>query len=190
VQEGICDRFLEKFNTMTLSGKVGNSFDEEDTFRGSQVSETLFKHVMEYIGIGKKEGATCYLGGKRSGTEGYFIEPTIFTDAKPNMRITKEEIFDPVVVISKFKVDVDGVVALANDTSYDLTASVLLPISRVTSMFPMPFYSVFVNWYNVVTVNSPFGGYKQSGIGRENNEYVFQIYTQVKAVKVNLGNYF
>ncbi|KAI9260682.1 aldehyde dehydrogenase domain-containing protein [Phascolomyces articulosus] len=190
VQEGIYDQFIEKFKAMALSGKIGNPFDE-DTFQGPQVSEIQFKRVMDYIELGKKEGATCYIGGKRSGSQGYFIEPTMFTDVKPDMRIMKEEIFGPVVAISKFK-DVDDVVAQANDTTYGLAASVFTSnIKRaITVSNALEAGSVWVNCYNLVSENSPFGGYKQSGIGRENGEYALSEYTQIKAIKINVGNPF
>ncbi|KAI9278813.1 aldehyde dehydrogenase domain-containing protein [Phascolomyces articulosus] len=188
VQEGIYDKFLEKFKAMTLSGKVGDPF-AADTFQGPQISETQLNRVMKYIDIGKKEGATCYLGGNKVGNAGYFIEPTVFTDVTPNMTIMKEEIFGPVVAISKFK-DMDDVIAQANNTEFGLAAAVhtsnITRAVRVSNALEAG--SVWVNCYSVVAENSPFGGYKQSGIGRENGDYVLSNYTQVKAVKINLSS--
>ncbi|KAI8141072.1 aldehyde dehydrogenase domain-containing protein [Fennellomyces sp. T-0311] len=187
VQEGIYDKFIQKFKALTSSGKVGDPF-QKDTFQGPQISQNQFNRVMNYIELGKKEGATCYHGGKRVGTTGYFIEPTIFTDVREDMRIVKEEIFGPVVVVSKFK-DVDDVVAKANDTTYGLAAAVFTSNIRraITVSNALEAGSVWVNCYNVITENSPFGGYKQSGIGRENGEYALANYTQIKAVKMNIA---
>ncbi|KAI8140757.1 aldehyde dehydrogenase domain-containing protein [Fennellomyces sp. T-0311] len=187
VQEGIYDQFIEKFKALTLSKKVGDPF-QDDTYQGPLISETQFNRVMGYIDIGKKEGATCYLGGNRVGDTGYFVEPTIFTDVTENMRIMKEEIFGPVVVVAKFK-DVEDVVAKANDTTYGLAASVFTSnITRaITVSNALEAGSIWVNCYHAASENTPFGGYKQSGIGRENGEYALENYTQVKAIKINIG---
>ncbi|KAI9278812.1 aldehyde dehydrogenase domain-containing protein [Phascolomyces articulosus] len=187
VQEGIYDTFVEKFKALTLSKKVGDPF-AADTFQGPQISETQFKRVMNYIDIGKKEGATCYLGGERIGSQGYFIEPTIFTDVGADMTIMKEEIFGPVVVISKFK-DIDDVIAKANDTTYGLAAGVFTSnISRAVKVSnALEAGTIWVNHYYSASAAEPFGGYKQSGIGRECGEYALSNYTQVKAVKINIG---
>lgn len=120
--EGIYDKFLERFKEYTSKTKVGDPFDP-DTFQGPQVSKVQFDRIMGYIEAGKQEGATCYMGGKRLGDKGYFIEPTVFTDVKESMKIMQEEIFGPVVAIAKFK-DVDDVIAKAHDTAYGLAAAV------------------------------------------------------------------
>ncbi|KAI7859600.1 aldehyde dehydrogenase domain-containing protein [Circinella umbellata] len=187
VQEGIYDEFIEKFKALTLSKKIGDPFAAE-TFQGPQISEGQFNRVMNYIDIGKKEGATCYLGGNRVGDEGYFIEPTIFTDVTENMTIMKEEIFGPVVVISKFK-DIDDVIAKANDTTYGLAAGVFTSsITRAVKVSnALEAGTIWVNTYYSNSPGEPFGGYKQSGIGRECGEYALSNYTQVKAVKINVG---
>lgn len=122
VQSSIYEKFLEKFKAYTLETKIGDPH-EADTFQGPQVSETQFNRIMGYIESGKKEGATCYMGGNRWGNEGYFIEPTIFTDVKEDMTIVREEIFGPVVTVSKFDT-VDDVVNMALDTEYGLAAAV------------------------------------------------------------------
>ncbi|KAI7848838.1 aldehyde dehydrogenase domain-containing protein [Circinella umbellata] len=190
VQEGVYERFLEKFKALTLSKKVGDPFSAE-TFQGPQISETQFNRIMNYIAIGKKEGATCYLGGERVGDQGYFIEPTIFTDVTEEMTIMKEEIFGPVVTIVKFK-DADDVIAKANNTEYGLGAGVFTSnITRAVKMSnALEAGTVWVNHYYSHTPAEPFGGYKQSGIGRECGEYALSNYTQVKAIKINTGNPF
>ncbi|KAI8146002.1 aldehyde dehydrogenase domain-containing protein [Fennellomyces sp. T-0311] len=187
VQEGIYDKFIEKFKALAASGKVDNPFDTA-TFQGPQISERQFERVMGYIETGKQEGATCLLGGNRVGDAGYFIEPTIFTDVTPKMKIMQEEIFGPVVAVSKFK-DVDDVIQMAHDTSYGLAAAVFTSnITRaITVSNALEAGTVWVNCYNLISENAPFGGYKQSGFGRENSVYALENYTQVKAIKINIG---
>ncbi|CDS03162.1 hypothetical protein LRAMOSA00564 [Lichtheimia ramosa] len=187
VQEKVYDKFLEKFTQVASSHKIGDAF-EEGSFQGPQISQRQFDRIMEYIDIGKKEGATLHKGGKRVGDTGYFIEPTIFTDCKPEHTILREEIFGPVVAICKFK-DEDEAIKLANDTTYGLAAAVFTSnISTAINVSnKLEAGSVWVNCYNLVDVMSPFGGYKQSGIGRENGEYGLENFLQVKCVKINVG---
>lgn len=121
VQEGVYDKFVDMLTKKVQSIKVGDPF-AQDTFQGPQTSKLQFDRISEHIQSGKDEGATVHMGGERHGSEGYFIQPTIFTDVKPNMRIVKEEIFGPVLVVAKFK-DEDDVVAQANDTVYGLASA-------------------------------------------------------------------
>ncbi|KAI9310567.1 aldehyde dehydrogenase domain-containing protein [Dichotomocladium elegans] len=187
VQEGIYDTFLERFKAYTEQTKVGDPFDES-TFQGPQISQVQFDRIMSYIEHGKKEGATCYMGGKRFGDKGYFIEPTVFTDVKENMKIMQEEIFGPVVAVSKFST-LEEVVEKAHDTAYGLAAAVFTQnISQAIQVAnKLEAGTVWVNCYNELDYNTPFGGYKQSGIGRENGEYALENYYQVKAVKINIA---
>ncbi|KAI6042822.1 aldehyde dehydrogenase [Pisolithus marmoratus] len=187
VQEGIYDEFLKRFTEKTQSIKVGDPF-ASDTFQGPQVSKIQYDRVMEYIESGKKDGAKVHIGGERHGNEGYFIQPTIFLDTKPDMRIVKEEIFGPVSVVIKFK-DEEDVVRQANDTVYGLAAAVFTKdVNRaITTAHKLKAGTVWVNCYSMITPNVPFGGFKQSGIGREMGEYALHHYTEVKAVNVNLG---
>lgn len=106
VQESVYDKFLELLTAKVQSIKVGSPF-AADTFQGPQTSQLQFDRISEHIKSGKEEGATVHIGGERHGTEGYFLQPTIFTDVKPHMRIVKEEIFGPVVVVAKFKDEAD-----------------------------------------------------------------------------------
>lgn len=122
VQENIYDEFVKQFKEYTSHSPIGDP-TENSTFHGPQVSKTQYDRIMEYIESGKKEGATITLGGERWGNEGYYIQPTIFTDVTEDMRIMKEEIFGPVVCVSKFK-DLDEAVELANNTNYGLAAAV------------------------------------------------------------------
>ncbi|EPB82565.1 aldehyde dehydrogenase [Mucor circinelloides 1006PhL] len=179
VQESIHDKFLEKFKEYTSQTKLGNPHDD-DTFQGPQVSQTQFDRIMSYIESGKEQGATCYMGGKRWGDEGYFIEPTVFTDVKEDMTIVREEIFGPVVTVSKFK-DVDDVLKMALDTEYGLAAAVFTKDTAraIDVSNRLQSGTVWVNCYNELDYNTPFGGFRQSGIGRENGEYALDNYIQV-----------
>ncbi|KAG6916528.1 hypothetical protein DXG01_006469 [Tephrocybe rancida] len=123
VQSGIYyDQFLAKFTAKAQSIKISDPFHKE-TDQGPQVSQIQYDRIMGYIDSGRQQGATVHLGGDRFGTEGYFINPTIFTDTKPEMKIVQEEIFGPVGVMIKFE-DEDDVIRQANDTVYGLAAAV------------------------------------------------------------------
>ncbi len=130
---------------------------------------------MGYIDSGRSEGATVHLGGERIGSEGYFIAPTIFTDTKPDMRIVKEEIFGPVGVVIKFE-DEEDVIHKANDTMYGLAAAVFSQnINRaLQTAHKLRAGTAWVNCVNMIHTNVPFGGFKQSGIGRELGEYALE----------------
>ncbi|KAJ3560610.1 hypothetical protein NP233_g10724 [Leucocoprinus birnbaumii] len=188
VQEGIYDQFLAKFTEKAKKIKLGDPFGEAID-QGPQVSQIQYDRIMDYINSGKSEGATTHLGGDRFGTEGYFINPTIFTDTKPDMRIVKEEIFGPVGVVIKFTDEAD-VIKQANDTTYGLAASVFSQdINRaLDTAHKLQAGTAWVNCANQLHANIPFGGFKQSGIGRELGEYALANYTSVKAVHVNLGH--
>ncbi|KAG1151424.1 hypothetical protein G6F37_008677 [Rhizopus arrhizus] len=187
VQASIYDEFLKKFKEYTNKTKLGDPH-EEDTFQGPQISQAQFDRIMGYIESGKKEGATCYLGGKRWGDKGYYIEPTVFTDVNQDMTIVKEEIFGPVVTVSKFN-DVEDVVHMALDTEYGLAAAVFTQnTARALDISNrLQAGTVWVNCYNELDYNTPFGGFRQSGIGRENGEYALENYIQIKTVKININ---
>ncbi|KAF0515757.1 aldehyde dehydrogenase [Gigaspora margarita] len=186
VEDSIYDNFVEKFKAHAQSVKVGDPF-HDDTYQGPQVSQQQFNRIMSYIESGKEEGATLLLGGKRHGDEGYFICPTIFTDVNENMKIMQEEIFGPVVAIAKFKT-VDEVIEKAHLTTYGLAAAVFTKdISRAIKISnSLRAGTVWVNCYSIFYANTPFGGYKESGIGRELGKYALELYTQVKTVQINL----
>ncbi|KAF8623357.1 hypothetical protein AX15_006399 [Amanita polypyramis BW_CC] len=188
VQEGIYDKFLEKFTEKAKAIKIGDPF-AKGIDQGPQVSQIQYDRIMGYIDSGKADGATVHLGGARVGKEGYFIEPTIFTNVKPEMKIVREEIFGPVGVVVKFK-DEDDVVRQANDTMYGLAAAVFTQnLNRaIETAHRIKAGTVWINCINSFNMNVPFGGYKQSGIGRELGEYALTNYTNVKAVHVNLGH--
>ncbi|KAJ7500767.1 aldehyde dehydrogenase [Mycena galericulata] len=188
VQSGIYDKFLEKFTERSKSIRIGDPLGD-DVDQGPMSSEAQFKRIMGYIDSGKKQGATVHLGGERFGSEGYYIRPTIFTNTRPDMKIVQEEIFGPVGVLIKFD-DEDDVVRQANDTLYGLAAGVFSQnIDRaIRTAHRLQAGTAWVNCFHHFRANVPFGGYKQSGIGREMGEYALHHYTNVKAVHINLGH--
>lgn len=186
VEEKAYDGFVEKMLAKAKARKVGDPFDPA-TQQGPQVSQEQFDRVMGYIDAGRKDGARMLLGGNRVGNKGYFIEPTVFTDVKDEMKIAREEIFGPVMSILKFK-DVNEVLERGNRTFYGLAAAVWTKdIQKALRLANgLRAGTVWVNCYDVFDAAAPFGGYKMSGIGRELGEYALQLYTEVKTVTVAL----
>ncbi|OKL61971.1 Aldehyde dehydrogenase [Talaromyces atroroseus] len=186
VQEGIYDKFIARFKERAAQNRVGDPF-APDTFQGPQISQLQFDRIMEYINHGKEEGATLALGGERHGTKGYFIQPTIFTDVTSNMKIAQEEIFGPIIVVQKFKDEADAI-KIGNSTSYGLAAGVHTSnLNRAIRMSnALKAGTVWVNNYNMISYQAPFGGFKQSGFGRELGSYALENYTQIKAVVCRL----
>jgi aldehyde dehydrogenase (NAD+) len=186
VEEKCYDEFVEKSVARAKKRTVGDPFDS-NTEQGPQVDQTQFDKVMGYIESGKQEGATLLAGGGRVGDKGFFIAPTVFADVKDGMKIAQEEIFGPVMSIIKFK-GLAEVVERANNTMYGLAAAVWTrDIGKAHAIAnQLRAGTVWVNCYDVFDAAAPFGGYKQSGIGRELGEYGLQQYTEVKTVTVNL----
>lgn len=187
VEENIHDAFVEKLVARAKKQRVGDPFDMATT-QGPQISQEQCDRIMGYIDVGVSEGANLLSGGKRVGSKGYFIQPTIFSGVKDNMRIAKEEIFGPVMNILKFK-DVDEVVQRGNKTFYGLAAAIwtkdITKAHRLANSLRAG--TVWVNCYDVFDAAAPFGGFKMSGIGRELGEYALSLYTEVKTVYINLG---
>ncbi|KAK6458659.1 aldehyde dehydrogenase [Scheffersomyces xylosifermentans] len=186
VQEGIYDTITSEFRKAAESLKIGDPF-KEDTFMGAQASQMQLDKILKYIDIGKKEGASVITGGERLGNKGYFVKPTIFGDVREDHQIVKEEIFGPVVTITKFKT-VDEVIKLANNSEYGLAAGVhTTDINKAINVSnKINSGTIWVNTYNDFHPMVPFGGYSQSGIGREMGEEALDNYTQVKAVRIAL----
>jgi aldehyde dehydrogenase (NAD+) len=184
VEEKIYDQFVEKSGIRARKRTVGDPFDPR-TEQGPQVDEAQFDKVMGYIDSGREQGAKLVCGGERVGSKGYFIQPTVFADVDDNMRIAEEEIFGPVMSIIPFK-SAEEVVTRANRTTYGLAAAVWTrDISKAHAIADsVRAGTVWVNCYNVLDSRAPFGGFKQSGIGRELGEYGLQQYTEVKTVTV------
>ncbi len=191
VQEGCYDRFVDMFKkTIGETSKVGDPFQEE-TFQGPQVTKAQFERVLGYIESGKSEGATLAMGGtayKDVGGKGFFVEPTVFTGVKDSMKIYREEVFGPFVVVSSFKTEEEAV-AKANDTTYGLGSAVftqdITKAHRVARNIEAGM--VWINSSNDSDFRIPFGGVKQSGIGRELGEAGLAAYTNTKSVHVNMG---
>lgn len=191
VQEGVYERFIKLFKeTVKEVSKVGDPF-HDDTFQGPQVTKAQYEKVLGYIESGKSEGATLAAGGeayKDVNGKGFFIAPTVFTDVKDDMKIYREEVFGPFVVISSFKTEEEAV-ARANNTTYGLGSAVftqdLTKAHRVARDIEAGM--VWINSSNDSDIHIPFGGVKQSGIGRELGEAGLAAYTNVKAVHVNMG---
>src|SRR5271154_4996976 len=186
VEEKAYDEFVERSVARAKKRTVGNPFDQK-TEQGPQVDQDQFDKVMGYIDKGKKENAKMLTGGGRVGDKGYFIEPTVFADVTDNMTIAQEEIFGPVMSILKFKT-VEEVAARANKSTYGLAAAVWTKdISKAHAIADsVRAGTVWVNCYDVFDAGAPFGGFKQSGIGRELGEYSLANFTEVKTVTVKL----
>ncbi|QOJ15294.1 MAG: aldehyde dehydrogenase family protein [Planctomycetia bacterium] len=186
VEERIHEEFVQKIAEKARTRKVGDPFARE-TGQGPQVSSVQFDKVMGYIEAGKKQGAKLVVGGTRVGDRGYFIAPTVFDNVKDDMTIAKEEIFGPVMSIIKFK-DVDEVVRRANNTIFGLAAAVWTKdITKAHAIANrVRAGTVWVNCYDVFDAAAPFGGFKQSGLGRELGEYGLSAYTEIKTVTVKI----
>jgi aldehyde dehydrogenase (NAD+) len=182
VHEKIYDQFVQKAKDAALKRKVGNPL-EQDTDQGPLVDRDQLNKYLHYIKVGQAEGAKLVTGGKQKGTKGFFVEPTVFEGVKDEMTIAKEEIFGPVVSILKFR-NIDEVIKRANNSSYGLAAGVVTKSidNAIKLANGLKSGTVWINTYNAFDVNSPFGGYKNSGIGREMGEYGLKNYTEVKTV--------
>lgn len=188
VQDGILPAFLDRLAARTNAIRLGDPMDEE-TQMGPMVTEAQMDKVLAYIEIGKSEGARLVTGGKRAmGKNGFYIEPTVFADVKDDMRIAREEIFGPVMSVLSFSEENEAI-ARANDTEFGLSAGVftkdLTRAHRVIAELEAG--SCWINTYNLAPVEAPFGGVKQSGVGRENSKAAIEHYTQLKSVYVAMG---
>ena len=191
VQEDFYDEFIEKVVEAFEKVKVGNPLDP-NTQMGAQVSESQLKKILNYIEIGKEEGAKVITGGERftegDAKNGYFMKPTLLVNVINDMRIAREEIFGPVGVIIKFKTEED-VIKMANDSKYGLGGGVFTrDINRAIKVAKaIRTGRVWINTYNSFPAGATFGGYKESGIGRETHKSILDAYTQKKNIIVNLS---
>jgi aldehyde dehydrogenase (NAD+) len=194
VQDSIYDKFIDAFKAQVKEVSVVGDPFAESTFQGPQVTKTQYERVLGFVKAGKDEGATLVSGGEQftsgpTSGKGFFITPTIFSDVKPNMKIYREEVFGPFVVIASFKTE-DEALDMANDTTYGLGSAVftqnLTRAHRVAKRIEAGM--VWINSSNDSDYRIPFGGVKQSGIGRELGEAGLAAYSQTKSVHVNIGS--
>ncbi len=188
VQKGIKDRFLERLAARTATILLGDPQDEA-TQMGPLVSAAQLDKVLGYVETAKAEGARLVCGGARAAVNtGYFVEPTVFADVTDDMTIAREEVFGPVMAVLDFDSE-DEVVARANATEFGLAAGVftadMARAHRVIAALEAG--TCWINAYNLTPVESPFGGSKMSGVGRENGRAAVEHYTQVKSVYVGMG---
>jgi aldehyde dehydrogenase (NAD+) len=186
VEEKIRSEFVAKLAEKAGERRLGDPLDES-TQQGPQVSQEQLDKIMGYIDLGQKQGAKLVTGGKRHGDRGYYVAPTLFDNVKDDMAIAREEIFGPVVSVLPFK-NIDELIPRANDTNYGLAAAVWTQdIDKAhTYAREVKAGTVWVNCYHVVDTTTPFGGFKQSGQGRENGEAVLDHYTEMKTVTIKL----
>jgi len=191
LQEGIHDAFMEKLLALAKTARMGDPMDK-DTQVGPITTQPQYDKVLGYIDIAKKEGATLAMGGgpatRPECGDGWFVEPTVFTGVTNQMRIAQEEVFGPVLSVIKFK-DEEEAANIANDVRFGLGAGVWTnDIGRAIRMSErIQSGTVWVNTYRAVSYMSPFGGYKDSGVGRENGMDAIHAYLQIKSVWINTG---
>ncbi|HMM00334.1 MAG TPA: aldehyde dehydrogenase family protein [Bacilli bacterium] len=191
VHQDIYDEFVNRLAEAFKKVKVGNPLDA-NTQMGAQVDERQLNKILGYVDIGQKEGARVLVGGHRytegEAAKGFFMEPTLLVDVKNSMRVAQEEIFGPVGVVIPFK-DIDEAIAIANDSDYGLAGGVFtrdintaLKVARSVRTGRM-----WVNTYNSFPAGAPFGGYKESGVGRETAKVALDHYSQTKNIIINLA---
>lgn len=191
LHEGIHDAFVERLVALAGTARMGDPM-APDTQVGPITTEPQYRKVLEYIDVAKAEGARCVLGGgpaePPAGARGCFVQPTIFVDVRPDMRIAQEEVFGPVLSVIRFR-DEDEAVAIANGTRFGLAAGVWTEsLRRAVSLSKrLAAGTVWVNTYRSTSYTTPFGGYKASGLGRENGIDAIREYLQTKSVWFHTG---
>lgn len=188
VHEAVYDEFVAKSIALAKRRRVGDPFGDVD--QGPQVNEAQMKKVLSYIDIAKKEGATLATGGNRIGTEGYYVEPTVFTDVHENMRIASEEVFGPVMSIMKWRT-VEEVTKRANASEYGLAAGVWTRSLATAGQLSRNLRAgtVWINCYDNFDVALPFGGFKKSGFGKDKSVYALESYSEAKTVCMPIAGY-
>jgi len=187
IEQQSFDKVVEGISESAKKIKVGPGMNA-DTNMGPLVSEEQFRRVTSYMEAGINEGAKAVVGGKKVGNRGYFVEPTVLVNTNPSMKVVREEIFGPVVTAMPFK-SVDEIAAEANNTPYGLAAGIWTKdIGKAHALAnKLKAGTVWINCYNVFDAAMPFGGYKQSGWGREMGKEALELYTETKAVCVRIN---
>ncbi|EEZ98469.1 aldehyde dehydrogenase, mitochondrial [Tribolium castaneum] len=182
IEDKIYDEFVERSVERAKKRTVGNPFDPK-TEQGPQIDETQMTKILGLVKEGVNQGAKLLVGGKRVGDKGYFVEPTVFANVEDNHVIAKEEIFGPVQQLMRFK-DLDEIIERANNTNYGLAAAVFSKdLDKVNYLVQgIRAGTVWVNTYNILGAQTPFGGFKDSGHGREMGIYGLNQYTEVKSI--------
>jgi aldehyde dehydrogenase (NAD+) len=187
VHETVYEEFVEKSVAKAKNRTVGDPFTSVD--QGPQVNEAQFMKIMNYIDIGRSEGANLRTGGNRVGSKGYYVEPTVFSDVTDEMAISQEEIFGPVMSILKFKT-LEEVTKRANASKYGLAAGIWTRDIDTANTLSRNLRSgtVWINCFNNFDAALPFGGFKGSGFGRDKGYSALEAYTEVKTVQTPLFN--
>jgi aldehyde dehydrogenase (NAD+) len=187
VQEAVYDEVVERLTARAGALRMGDPLDRATTL-GPVISEKQMQSILAYVDIGQKEGASLVTGGERVGSRGYFISPAVFANVKHEMRISQEEIFGPVVSVIKFKDEADAL-RIANGTAYSLAAGVWSrDIGRVQRFAKRARAgTVWINTYGYTDVRLPWGGERDSGLGREHGTSAIENFTEPKAVWMNLN---
>ncbi|MGI8996642.1 MAG: aldehyde dehydrogenase family protein, partial [Pyrinomonadaceae bacterium] len=192
LDERIKEEFLGRFKEKAQKVKVGDPMDKA-TLMGPQVSCEQLDRIKGYVDIARSEGATVLTGGEPPQLEdrfsgGYFFQPTIFSEVKNDMRVAQEEIFGPVTSVITFSNEAD-LIKQANETIYGLSAGIWTKDITRAHRFAREIKAgvIWINTFNMFNAASPFGGYKQSGYGREMGKHALELYTQVKSVWVDLS---
>jgi len=193
VHEDVHDAFVKAVVDLAKGLRVQGDLKSETAVPvcdlGPQVDEIQFNKILEYIESGKSEGAKVELGGSRLGEKGYFVAPTVFTDVKDDMKIAKEEIFGPVMQVMKFKTLAEAITR-SNSTHYGLAAGICTRDigTALATAHDLDAGTVWINCYDNFDMACPFGGFKQSGWGREKGEYALDNYTSVKCVMMPMDS--
>jgi acyl-CoA reductase-like NAD-dependent aldehyde dehydrogenase len=191
VQRSIADQFVTELTKRAQAIRVGPALDPASD-EGPIVSKTQLETVERYVGIGREEGADVLTGGERAVVEGhdggFYFQPTVLGNVKSGMRVSQEEIFGPVLVVIPFEDEAEAV-RLANDSVYGLAGGVWSGDNAraIKVAEQIRTGTVWINDYHMINPRYPFGGYKQSGIGREHGEFGFNEYREIKHIHVDLG---